>query len=282
MQVTERYISIRGEQIYCFSIGQGEPIVFLHGGPGSEHRTFLPHIEPLAEYFTLHLYDQRGCGKSERAAAPDPYTIQNEVETLEGLRQSLQIDKLNLVGESWGTMLALFYACTYPERVAGIVLSSAIGISKKGFVLFGEELLQRMSPADKQAMNAVEQKLANNHGNLKELFEILDPYYVYNRDTLLKVSETAPSPDINESISQDIMANYDLTDQAHLLAQIPITILQGENDILRPSLLPELLLEHVPHAELKRIQRCGHWVFVEQSVQFNDTVKNFFETKSSV
>ncbi|WP_338048420.1 alpha/beta fold hydrolase [Peribacillus alkalitolerans] len=64
----ERFISVRGENIYVKILGQGEPLVFLHGGPGGEHRYFLPHLEGLAEYYQLVFYDQRGCGRSEESS----------------------------------------------------------------------------------------------------------------------------------------------------------------------------------------------------------------------
>lgn len=59
-----KHIKINGKSIYVCVKGEGEPIIFLHGGPGGSHEYFLPHMEPLAEDYQIILYDQTGCGKS--------------------------------------------------------------------------------------------------------------------------------------------------------------------------------------------------------------------------
>lgn len=114
-------INIDIQGLHINTIGEGDPIVFLHGGPGSEHRFFLPHILPLSNKFQLVLYDQRGCGKSE-PSINNQYSMMDEVNNLELIRKELKLEKINLFGESWGSMLALIYATTYPERVNKILL----------------------------------------------------------------------------------------------------------------------------------------------------------------
>ena len=61
--VVEKLINLGGRKVFVKIIGEGAPIVFLHGGPGSEHNFFLPHVMPLSQNFKLVLYDQTGCGK---------------------------------------------------------------------------------------------------------------------------------------------------------------------------------------------------------------------------
>ncbi len=124
LKVPIDFVNIKGQKLHVNIIGDGEAIVFLHGGPGSEHRFFLPHVLPLAQKFKLVLYDQRGCGKSEHAKS-NTYSMMDEVKTLELLRKELKLEKMNLFGESWGSMLALLYATTYPERVNKILLTAA-------------------------------------------------------------------------------------------------------------------------------------------------------------
>lgn len=94
------------------TIGEGEAIVFLHGGPGSEHRFFLPHVLPLSQKFKLVFYDQRGCGKSA-PSVDGQYSMMDEVCTLELLRKELKLEKINIFGESWGSMLVCFASKKY-------------------------------------------------------------------------------------------------------------------------------------------------------------------------
>ena len=60
-------------------------------------------------------YDQTGCGESE-APKNNQYSMRDEVANLEALRVQLGFEKINILGESWGSMLALLYATTYPEQ----------------------------------------------------------------------------------------------------------------------------------------------------------------------
>ncbi|WP_373893288.1 hypothetical protein [Virgibacillus sp. CBA3643] len=72
-------------ELYLCKLGQGKPLFFLHGGPGSNHNFFLPHMLPLKDYMELILYDQTGCGKSKERDDQN-YSMNQEVDNLEMLR----------------------------------------------------------------------------------------------------------------------------------------------------------------------------------------------------
>jgi proline iminopeptidase len=270
------FAHIRGLKIYIRTIGNGPFIVFLHGGPGAEHRTFLPHVLPLAEHFTLVLYDQRGCGQSERASSSTTYTIENEIETLEEIRLHLGIDQLNLVGESWGTMLALLYACKYPQHTRKLFLASAIGLNADGYVHFSEELEARLSNADRDKLADISTRLNQSNASLDELFGVLDKYYVYSPKTLAKASKTIRNPQVNEAFHQQILDFYDVTHHVTTLERIPITVLQGSQDLLSPAYIHEHMQKQLPHLQLIEVPECGHWVYIEASERFNHEVEKFF------
>ena len=112
-----------GHAIYWESCGnpRGQPIVFLHGGPGGgcgpEHRRFFDPAQ-----FRAILFDQRGCGRSTPSADTQNNTTQDLVEDLERLRKARGVSRWLMLGGSWGSTLALAYAEQFPERVAGLVL----------------------------------------------------------------------------------------------------------------------------------------------------------------
>lgn len=258
-------------------VGDGEAIVFLHGGPGSEHRFFLPHVLPLSQKFKLVFYDQRGCGKSE-PSINNQYSIEDEVKALELLRKELKLEKINLFGESWGSMLALLYATTYPERVNKILLTAAIGVTAEGFTTFGEELEKRLSEEDKVKLSNLEDSLKRGDSSIEEIFRILDRYYVYFEESLKRKEKTSINTNVNNNIGKDILDNYDLTNRLDEIKNIPILIVQGSHDILTPNLIKKLLLKHIPHAELIEIEKCGHWALVEKTDEINKIADEFFDT----
>lgn len=100
---------------------QGQPVVFLHGGPGGgvapDHRRFF---DP--ETYRIILFDQRGSGQSTPCAELRENTTWDLVADIETIREMLQIDKWTVFGGSWGSTLALTYAITHPERVKGLIL----------------------------------------------------------------------------------------------------------------------------------------------------------------
>lgn len=59
------YVLVNDRKIFINVVGEGDAIIFLHGGSGSNHKFFLPHVLPLSKNYKLILYDQTGCGKSE-------------------------------------------------------------------------------------------------------------------------------------------------------------------------------------------------------------------------
>ena len=101
------------------------PVVFLHGGPGMYTTPgVMGKGAPLRNAgFTTIYFDQAGSGKSKRLAAKD-YTIERAVADLEAMRVKVGADKMVLWGNSYGASLATIYTARFPDRVAGIILTS--------------------------------------------------------------------------------------------------------------------------------------------------------------
>ena len=99
----------------------GEPVVFLHGGPGGSiseksRRFFNP------KHYRIIAFDQRGTGKSTPFLSLENNTIFYSVEDMEVIRKKLEIDSWYVFGGSYGSTLALVYAMTYPKRVRHLIL----------------------------------------------------------------------------------------------------------------------------------------------------------------
>jgi len=99
------------------------PIFCLHGGPGSGFSDKMKTLfDPRKHRVIFH--DQRGAGKSTPFASVDHNTSQDLVEDIERLRAHLGIERMHVVGGSWGSTLALLYAIAHPERVTKLLLWS--------------------------------------------------------------------------------------------------------------------------------------------------------------
>lgn len=272
----EMYIKLRNETIYTKIVGKGEPLIFLHGGPGGEHRFFLPHLHDLSQSFTLIFYDQRGCGQSEKSIVED-YTMDGEVETLEALRQSFKIEKLNLIGESWGSMLALLYAAKYPNHVNKLFMTAAVGATKDGFLRFEKELINRLTMDERKWLEEISPKVDSGEVDVTEIFKMIDPYYVYSLESLTKKTKTKSNARVNELIGKDIIENYDVSKDANKFSEIPMVVAQGDRDIITPEILEQELIKFIPHIEVRELKNCGHWSVIEQPEQLQTMIKDFFQ-----
>lgn len=112
-------------QLAYWKLGsKSEVVIVLHGGPAAHHAYLRPELDLLSESATIIYYDQRGCGKSERA---DSYTWQDHVKDLRRLIMTLAPGKkVFLAGSSWGSFLALLYVQSYPKNIKGLILSGTI------------------------------------------------------------------------------------------------------------------------------------------------------------
>src|SRR6478609_2322106 len=110
-------------EIYYEECGapRGKPAVILHGGPGGAvNPTMRRFFDP--NKWRMALFDQRGCGRSRPNASLEDNTTWSLIEDIERLREHLGVEKWTVFGGSWGSTLALAYAITHPDRVAGLIL----------------------------------------------------------------------------------------------------------------------------------------------------------------
>ncbi|MBN8827221.1 MAG: prolyl aminopeptidase [Sphingobacteriia bacterium] len=111
---------------------KGTPVVFLHGGPGSQCTEYaMRYFDP--KFYRIVLFDQRGSGKSKPHADMTDNNSQNLISDIESLRQHLKIDKWVVFGGSWGSALAIAYGETHPDKVLGFILRGIfLGRKKEG------------------------------------------------------------------------------------------------------------------------------------------------------
>src|ERR1051325_3504356 len=109
-------VELNGVRIYTRRVGDGPPVVVLHGGPGAHHDYLLPQYDRLALGRTLLYYDQRGGGRSP-VPRDTPVGWREHVADLEALRDHWGLEQVTLLGYSWGGLLAVLYALEHPARI---------------------------------------------------------------------------------------------------------------------------------------------------------------------
>lgn len=120
----ETIIPVPGGKVWCLEMGEGEglPLLVLHGGPGSTHNSYYEPLAQLAHKHRIILYDQLGCGHSDRPDDPSLWTLARFVEEVEAVRTHFGLKQFALLGHSWGGALAMDYMMTYGTAVARLIL----------------------------------------------------------------------------------------------------------------------------------------------------------------
>jgi proline iminopeptidase len=125
---TDTTVELNGIRLYTRRVGDGPPVVVLHGGPGAHHDYLLPQYDRLARGRSLLYYDQRGGGRSP-VPREVPVGWREHVADLEALRGHWGLERLALLGYSWGGLLAVLYALEHADRVARLALVSAAPVT---------------------------------------------------------------------------------------------------------------------------------------------------------
>ena len=258
--------------LFCRDVGEGPPIVVLHGGPDFDHTYLLPELDLLAESFRLVYYDQRGRGRSAAGVRPEDVTIRSELEDLERVRSHFGLETVAVLGHSWGGVLAMEYVIRSPERVSQLILLDTAPASSGDWGLLREEFARRRPPGELEAVAATD---AYKRGDL-------EAEGAFNR---IHFSTTVP-PDLLEVLLARLWSNSD--EEGVLLARaiaqrlydetarsadwnllpalrkldVPTLLVHGEHDFI-PVVLAERIADAVPGARLTVLPDCGHFTFLE-------------------
>src|SRR5215468_11765225 len=128
---TEGYIPFKGYQTWYKIVGEKEepgklPLLLLHGGPGACH-DYLEALDAMADTGRRVIYyDQLGCGNSHiDVSKPEMWTVPLYVEEVDVVRKVLGLERIHLLGQSWGGMLAMEYMFTQPKGIASLTIASS-------------------------------------------------------------------------------------------------------------------------------------------------------------
>ena len=118
-----KYYKINGARLWVETVGNGDPLFLISGGPGGAHHG-LHSFDALKDSSTLIYIDNFGRGKSDTAKSADEYSIERDVRDIEALREAMQYDKINLLGHSYGSIVVQLYAIRYPQHVKHLIIAN--------------------------------------------------------------------------------------------------------------------------------------------------------------
>src|ERR687885_915858 len=181
--------------------GDGPYAIILSGGPGEEVRSMQGVADELGKRFRCVMLEQRGTGRS-RLSRYDASTINLNayIEDIEALRKHLQVDKLTLVGNSWGMMLALAYGGTHPDHARAVVTIGSGPVTGDYLAVFSENLRSRLCPSDAEAVtywSEPARRAADYERAEFERVRATAPAYFYDRQAALRYAAELRQDDFN-------------------------------------------------------------------------------------
>lgn len=273
---------VNGISIYYKIIGEGKPIIFIHGGPGLDHSYFLPQMENLSSDFKLIFYDQRASGRSQIDVDTASLTPENFVEDLEGLRKALGLEKINLFAHSWGGLIAIRYAAKYPQNLESFILSNSVPASKEFDSVVWLRQKQFVTSEDrmekKQIVESSEFKSKNVEA-YEKFFRISFRSCFYNRSyadslTLKFNPNYAQCIGMLKYYSLNFLS-YNLNSELNKIT-VPALIIRGEYDAT-PFESDKEIKDSIKGSQLVEIKQCGHFPFIEKKEEFFKTITDFIQ-----
>lgn len=273
-----------GVSLFVREQGRGRPAVVLHGGPGADHEYLRPFFGGLADEFRVLFYDQRGGGRSP-VARPGKVGWRDHVDDLEALRRHWSLERLALVGYSWGGLLALLYASENPGRAEALALVAPAPAPGWGGYHgeFREELARR---SQSEAAKRLRAELESS--GLKET----DPQAYQRRRFDLSLvgyfrqpAEVRDAPPFRVQLQARQATWASLKGHGARLRRelaglnVPTLILHGRHDPI-PLRWAEELAAVIPRARLIVLEKSGHLPHLEEAERTEREVRRFLRGAS--
>ncbi len=280
----EGYKNVNGTKLYYEVVGEGTPLVVVHGGPGLDHGYLLPQMAKLGNEFRLIFYDQRATGKSAVDVDSSSMTMENFVEDLEGIRRAFNLGKMNLMGHSWGGLVAMFYAVRFPNNLASLILvnpTPASAALRDSSLKIMRARTNRDDSLEEARITSTDAFKRGNPAALEKFFRVLFRGEFFQKDYADSLSLPFDSSYAEKSrmvgyLRKDTtLQHYDLFGKLDTIS-CPVLIIGGDADIL-PSAFNDRLQDHLRNARYILLPDCGHFPFVEAQGEFFPTIRAFLE-----
>jgi len=279
-KVEEGFVNVNGIRLYYKIIGEGQPVVISHGGPGLDHNYILP-LSELADDYKIIFYDQRSTGNSSGAVNANSMTLDNFAQDLEGLRRKLNLGKINLVGHSWGGGLAVYYTVRYPLNLRSLTVLAGNGLDTKYFEQYYENVKKKTLPEDELAMKEIKQSDEFRNRNVeavRKYYRIATKPFFYNPSLVDRldffVSEnTANNQRRAAAFIMRDLSSFDIYDKLSAI-NCPTLIVCGDADP-EPRWAPNTLHKLISQSRLVSLKNTGHFMFIESPQQTLSLIRAF-------
>ena len=287
--IKEGFVQFRGYNVWYRTVGEGEepaklPLLCLHGGPGAPHDYLEPLEAMAATGRRVIFYDQLGCGNSDHPHDPSLWTLDLFLEELGVFIRALGLDRIHLLGQSWGGMLAMEYALTRPVGLVSLILAST-SASIPQWMAEANRLRAELPPEVQETLLEHEAAGTTDDPAYQEAMMVfyrrhvcrLDPWPDYVNRAFEKFEE---NPEVyhtmwgpSEFYATGTLKDWDIVDR---LGEIGVSALvtSGKYDEATP-LVAKTVHEGIPGSQWVMFEQSSHMSHAEETEKYLEVLDQF-------
>jgi len=288
-RTAEGYVPFRGYRTWYQVVGDIAgagprlPLLVLHGGPGFPHN-YLTDLARLGDAGRpVVFYDQLGCGRSDHPRDPALWVMDTFVDELATVRAALGLDRVHLLGHSWGGWLALEYALGKPAGLASVVLASTCA-SLPAFAAETRRLKQSLPRETQEVLDRHEAEGTTDDPDypaaarayLRQWVCRLDPFPAHVQHSFLNLSDDVyqlmQGPEWNVTGN---LKDWDVTARLGAI-DLPVLVTSGRYDEMTPALV-EPLVAAIKGAEHVVFQESSHLAMAEEPDRYRQVLSSFLD-----
>jgi proline iminopeptidase len=275
-----------GVQLYYRIDGRSpSAVVVLHGGPGLTHDYLVDDLLPLADALCVIHYDQRGSGRSTLVSDADGLDARWFADDLEAVRLHLGLERLTLLGHSWGAAVAALYAMRHPQRVERLILVGPMPLRKEALTASFARVRQSGDAEWQRTLRARGQALLANPGDAdlcRAFYETWFTPFFGNAAARARsrgdFCAGTPESRRNKTVNVDrytvpSLGDFDWRSELRDVTS-PALIVHGTADVI-PADSSREWATALPNARLVLLDGIGHFPYLESPERFFPTVRAF-------
>lgn len=288
MPAKEGFVSFRGYNVWYRIVGDREepgksPLLCLHGGPGYTWDSFEPLEAMAASGRRVIFYDQLGCGNSNVPTDPSIYTMALYLEEVDVIRRALGLERVHILGHSWGGMLAMEYALTQPPGLASLILADT-GASVPQWVAEMRRLVAELPPDVQQTILKHEAAGTTDSSEYQEACRVYSRRHLDGRidprpDCLNRIA-SKPGDEVyhtmwgpSEWCVTGPLKDWDIVSRLGEI-RVPSLVIGGRYDEATPD-VTETVHRGIAGSEWVIFENSGHFPHIEETERYLKVLDQF-------
>lgn len=271
------HAQVNGTELYYETLGAGVPLLLMHGGLGFDHSGFRPAHDQLADQGTQVIYyDHRGNGRSARPESWEGITHDTFTTDADALREHLGLEKVVLLGHSYGGFLAMEYALRHQEHLSGLILLCTAPTLDYPDVIM-QNVRRRSTPETAEVLMGALGNPTTDEAVYRDMWHTILPLYFKQPDAVDcdgVLARAHLSAVAGYHAFTNLVPNYNVLPRLGEI-RVPTLVMAGRDDFITPPEQAERIQQAIPGAELVIFEESGHFPFVEEPAKYFDVVTEF-------